>query len=71
MAFLCGMDFGIGGVDGYPADSLLGRAQRRLQDFRRACEPVQRSPAGARDAGVADQVGNAQDKAGELPGRAR
>ncbi len=71
MAFLCGMDFGIGGVDGYPADSVLGRAQRRLQDFRRACEPVQRSPAGARDAGVADQVGNAQDKAGELPGRAR
>lgn len=37
MAFLCGLDFGVAGPDGYPADSVLGRAQRRLQAFREAC----------------------------------
>ncbi len=38
MAFLCGLDFGIAGPEGYPAASVLGRAQRRLQEFRLACE---------------------------------
>ncbi len=38
MAFLAGLDFGSAGEDGYPAASVLGRAQQRLQEFRLACE---------------------------------
>jgi predicted ATP-dependent protease len=38
MALLAGMKFGSLGVGGYEADSVLGRAQKTLQRFRRACE---------------------------------
>lgn len=38
MALLTGMKFGSLGVGGYEADSVLGRAQKTLQRFRRACE---------------------------------
>jgi len=38
MELLTGRDFGTLGPQGYPADSVLGRAQKTLQDYRRACE---------------------------------
>ena len=34
------------GPRGYPAETVLGRAQKTLQDYRRACEPLsERRPA--------------------------
>ena len=38
MALLTGMRFGVLGLGGYDADSVLGRAQKTLQRFRHACE---------------------------------
>ncbi len=38
LALLTGLDFGVATADGYAADSVLGRAQRRLEVFRVACE---------------------------------
>jgi predicted ATP-dependent protease len=40
MELLTGRDFGVRGPQGYPADSVLGRAQKTLQDYRRACDGV-------------------------------
>lgn len=40
MALLAGRDFGTFGPQGYPPETVLGRAQRTLQDYRRACERV-------------------------------
>ncbi|MBA4344443.1 MAG: ATP-dependent protease [Methylibium sp.] len=37
MELLTGAVFGVLGPQGYPADTVLGRAQRTLQDYRRAC----------------------------------
>ena len=37
-ALLAGRDFGTLGPQGYPPETVLGRAQRTLQDYRRACE---------------------------------
>lgn len=37
MELLTGAVFGALGPQGYPADTVLGRAQRTLQDYRRAC----------------------------------
>jgi predicted ATP-dependent protease len=37
MALLTGVSFGDKGAGPYPADSVLGRAQKTLQRFRRAC----------------------------------
>lgn len=46
MELLTGVAFGEPGPHGYPADTVLGRAQRTLQDYRRACETtVPRSPS--------------------------
>jgi hypothetical protein len=44
MALLAGMKFGSLGVGGYEADSVLGRAQKTLQRFRRACEHLGSKP---------------------------
>jgi predicted ATP-dependent protease len=45
MELLTGAAFGEPGPLGYPADTVLGRAQRTLQDYRRACETTApRSP---------------------------
>ncbi|MDP1899982.1 MAG: AAA family ATPase [Rubrivivax sp.] len=38
MELLTHASFGTLGAQGYPADTVLGRAQRTLQDYRRACE---------------------------------
>lgn len=38
MELLTGQAFGALGPGGYPADSVLGRAQKTLQDYRRACQ---------------------------------
>jgi predicted ATP-dependent protease len=38
MALLTGLGYGTLGPRGYPVDSVLGRAQRTLQTYRRACE---------------------------------
>jgi len=38
MELLCGQRFGELGVGGYPADTVLGRAQKTLQDYRKACQ---------------------------------
>ncbi|MDP3701223.1 MAG: AAA family ATPase [Hylemonella sp.] len=38
MALLTGQPFGILEPGGYPADTVLGRAQRTLQDYRKACQ---------------------------------
>ncbi|MBX3637470.1 MAG: AAA family ATPase [Rubrivivax sp.] len=38
MELLTGWPFGTLGARGYPPDSVLGRAQATLQDYRRACE---------------------------------
>jgi predicted ATP-dependent protease len=38
MTLLTGVRFGVLGVGGYEADSVLGRAQKTLQRFRHACE---------------------------------
>ncbi len=46
MAFLCGLDFGVAGPDGYPAGTVLGRAQRRLEEFRAACSRSGRGKSG-------------------------
>ena len=40
MALLAGRDFGTLGPQGYLPETVLGRAQRTLQDYRRACERV-------------------------------
>lgn len=37
MELLTGQRFGVAGLGGYPADTVLGRAQRTLLDYRRAC----------------------------------
>lgn len=37
MELLTGVAFGVLGEGGYPADSVLGRAQKTLQDYRKAC----------------------------------
>lgn len=38
MELLTGLPFGELGVGGYPPDTVLGRAQRTLQDYRKACQ---------------------------------
>jgi len=38
MELLTGLPFGELGAGGYPADSVLGRAQKTLQDYRKACQ---------------------------------
>lgn len=38
MELLCGQRFGELGAGGYPAESVLGRAQKTLQDYRKACQ---------------------------------
>ncbi|MBX3637719.1 MAG: hypothetical protein KF683_20300, partial [Rubrivivax sp.] len=38
MELLTGWSFGVLGARGYPPDSVLGRAQATLQEYRRACE---------------------------------
>jgi len=38
MELLCGQRFGELGAGGYPADTVLGRAQKTLQDYRKACQ---------------------------------
>ena len=38
MELLTGQPFGSLGPHGYPADTVLGRAQATLLDYRRACE---------------------------------
>lgn len=40
MELLSGAVFGERGPGGYPADSVLGLAQKTLQDYRRACEAM-------------------------------
>jgi predicted ATP-dependent protease len=45
MALLTGVCFGALGVNGYPAGSVLGRAQKTLQRFRHACEYLGNKPA--------------------------
>ncbi|HCY14694.1 MAG: ATP-dependent protease [Curvibacter sp. GWA2_64_110] len=38
MALLTGLPFGELGTGGYPPDTVLGRAQKTLQDYRKACQ---------------------------------
>ncbi|MDP1655665.1 MAG: ATP-binding protein [Hylemonella sp.] len=38
MELLTGLPFGELGTGGYPPDTVLGRAQKTLQDYRRACQ---------------------------------
>ncbi len=38
MELLCGQRFGELGAGGYPAETVLGRAQKTLQDYRKACQ---------------------------------
>ncbi len=38
MELLTGLPFGELGAGGYPPDTVLGRAQKTLQDYRRACQ---------------------------------
>jgi len=38
MELLTGQRFGELGAGGYPADTVLGRAQKTLQDYRKACQ---------------------------------
>jgi predicted ATP-dependent protease len=38
MTLLCGQPFGELGTGGYAADTVLGRAQKTLQDYRKACQ---------------------------------
>jgi predicted ATP-dependent protease len=38
MELLTGLPFGELGPGGYPPDSVLGRAQKMLQDYRKACQ---------------------------------
>jgi len=38
MELLTGLPFGELGAGGYPPDSVLGRAQKTLQDYRKACQ---------------------------------
>jgi predicted ATP-dependent protease len=38
MELLTGTRFGVLGPEGYPAETVLGRAQETLKDYRRACE---------------------------------
>jgi len=45
MALLTGMPFGVLGVGGYEASSVLGHAQKTLQRFRHACEHLGHKPA--------------------------
>lgn len=45
MALLTGMPYGEMGSGGYEANSVLGRAQKTLQRFRRACEQLDHKPA--------------------------
>lgn len=46
MALLTQQSFGTLGPRGYPAQTVLGRAQKTLQDYRRACESTStRRPA--------------------------
>lgn len=40
MELLTGRAFGTLGMQGYPADSVLGRAQKTLQEYRKACDGV-------------------------------
>lgn len=40
MELLTGVAFGTLQAHGYPAETVLGRAQRTLQDYRRACETL-------------------------------
>jgi hypothetical protein len=41
MELLTGVRFGELGAQGYAGDTVLGRAQRTLQAYRRACEGVE------------------------------
>jgi predicted ATP-dependent protease len=43
MELLSGQTFGSLGPHGYASDSVLGRAQKTLQDYRHACEPPARA----------------------------
>jgi predicted ATP-dependent protease len=46
MELLTDTSFGVRGAQGYPPDTVLGRAQRTLQDYRRACQALDpRRPA--------------------------
>ncbi len=38
MTLLCGQPFGVAGAGGYPPETVLGRAQKTLQDYRKACQ---------------------------------
>lgn len=38
MELLCGQRFGELGAGGYPPETVLGRAQKTLQDYRKACQ---------------------------------
>ncbi len=40
MELLTRQSFGTLGPRGYPADTVLGRAQKTLQDYRKACESL-------------------------------
>ena len=40
MELLTNTSFGVKSTQGYPADTVLGRAQRTLQEYRRACETL-------------------------------
>ncbi len=44
MELLCGQRFGELGAAGYPADTVLGRAQKTLQDYRKATQAAGAKP---------------------------
>ena len=48
LALLTGWPFGQLAEGGYPAHSVLGRAQKTLLDFRRACEALAQRRSGPR-----------------------
>jgi predicted ATP-dependent protease len=49
MELLAGLPFGeLGSAGGYPPDSVLGRAERTLKDYRRACLAAEQHPSARR-----------------------
>lgn len=49
LELLTGQPFGeLGGAGGYPADSVLGRAEKTLKDYRRACLAAEQHPSARR-----------------------
>ena len=40
MQLLTGIEFGAAGAGGYPADTVLGRAQKTLRRYRQACQAI-------------------------------